>query len=58
MKLGARVANMAGVAYAFFFYIRFEYGVWDFLALWSGNLAFILGFILMRREDEKSRGKK
>ena len=53
MENSDRFGTMAGVVYALFFYIRFEYGLWDMSILWTGNIAAIIGFILIRRKRNK-----
>jgi len=58
MKFHERLSGMAGVVYGLFFYIRFEYGVWDMLVLWTGNLMVVLGLILAWRCRKERQGVK
>ena len=53
-----RFGTMAGVVYTLFFYIRFEYGVWDMVILWTGNIAAIIGFLFIRQRRLSKLGSR
>ncbi len=55
MSFKDKVSFSAGTVYALFFYIKFQYGVWDFIVLWAGNFMFLLSWYLIHKNLKEAK---